>query len=92
MKEWTLEERYKVLQSPDDIREIYQHIRNSVYRQTYYIQPVTGLSSDPNGFAFYEGKWHLFYQWCPWGAVHGLKYWYHVTSEDLIHWKTRGSA
>ena len=34
MKEWTLEDRYKVLQSPDDIREIYQHIRNSVYRQT----------------------------------------------------------
>jgi beta-fructofuranosidase len=31
---------------------------------------VTGLSSDPNGFAFYDGVWHLFYQWCPWGAVH----------------------
>ena len=90
MKEWTQDERYKVLQSPDEIRGLYQHIKKSVYRQTYHIQPVTGLSSDPNGFAFHEGKWHLFYQWCPWGAVHGLKYWYHVTSEDLIHWKNEG--
>ena len=90
MKEWTLEERYRVLQSPDDIRGIYQHIKDSVYRQTYHIQPVTGLSSDPNGFAFHDGRWHLFYQWCPWGAVHGLKYWYHVTSKDLIHWKNEG--
>lgn len=90
MKEWTRDERYRVLQSPDDIREIYEHIRKSVYRQAYHIQPVTGLSSDPNGFAFHQGKWHLFYQWCPWGAVHGLKYWYHVTSEDLIGWKNEG--
>ena len=51
---------------------------------------MTGLSSDPNGFAFHQGMWHLFYQWCPWGAVHGLKYWYHVTSEDLIHWHNAG--
>ena len=90
MKEWTRDERYKVLQSPDDISGIYQHISNSIYRQTYHIQPVTGLSSDPNGFAFHDGKWHLFYQWCPWGAVHGLKYWYHVTSEDLVHWRNEG--
>lgn len=90
MKEWTQEERYRVLKSPEEVRDIYEHIRKSAYRQTYHIQPVTGLSSDPNGFAFYQGKWHLFYQWCPWGAVHGLKYWYHVTSGDLIRWKNEG--
>ena len=90
MKEWTREERYKVLQSPEEIRELHERISKSVYRQTYHIQPVTGLSSDPNGFALHKGIWHLFYQWCPWGAVHGLKYWYHVTSEDLIHWTNAG--
>lgn len=90
MKEWTRDERYRVLQSPNDIRDIYEHIRKSAYRQAYHIQPVTGLSSDPNGFAFHQGKWHLFYQWCPWGAVHGLKYWYHVTSENLIDWRNEG--
>lgn len=90
MKEWTREERYRVLKSPEEVRGIYERIRGSAYRQAYHVQPVTGLSSDPNGFAFHQGKWHLFYQWCPWGAVHGLKYWYHVTSEDLIRWKNEG--
>ncbi len=90
MREWTLEERYRVLQSPEEVRDLYEKIRDSAYRQTYHVQPVTGLSSDPNGFVYYEGNWHLFYQWCPWGAVHGLKYWYHASSADLVHWHNRG--
>ena len=90
MKEWTREERYRVLQSPEEIRELYERTRLSVYRQHYHVQPITGLSSDPNGFALHKGVWHLCYQWCPWGAVHGLKYWYHTTSRDLIHWENAG--
>ena len=90
MKEWTREERYRVLKAPEEIRALYDRIQASVYRQRYHVQPVTGLSSDPNGFALHNGTWHLCYQWCPWGAVHGLKYWYHVTSPDLIHWENAG--
>ncbi len=90
MREWTLEERYRVLQDAEEIRGLHEKICKSVYRQTYHVQPVTGLSSDPNGFTCHQGKWHLFYQWCPWGAVHGLKYWYHVTSTDLVHWTNEG--
>ncbi len=90
MKQWTLEERYRVLQGPEDIRDLHERISKSVYRQTYHVQPVTGLSSDPNGFVRHKGLWHLFYQWCPWGAVHGLKYWYHVTSPDLVRWSNAG--
>ena len=90
MKTWTKEERYRVLTSPEEIRPLHERIRTSVYRQTFHIQPPTGLLNDPNGFVFHDGVWHLFYQWCPWGAVHGLKYWYHTTSGDLIHWKNEG--
>ena len=90
MKQWTREERYRELKDASEIRELYDRIQGSVYRQLYHVQPMTGLSSDPNGFALHNGKWHLCYQWCPWGAVHGLKYWYHVVSEDLIHWNNAG--
>ena len=90
MREWSRDERYRVLQSADEIKDLHERISKSVYRQLYHVQPVTGLSSDPNGFTYHKGVWHLFYQWCPWGAVHGLKYWYHVTSEDLVHWKNAG--
>ena len=90
MKEWTKEERYRVLKSADEIRELHDAILKSDYRQLFHIQPVTGLLNDPNGFVRHDGVWHLFYQWCPWGAVHGLKYWYHTTSKDLITWENKG--
>lgn len=90
MREWTREERYRVLRSADEITELHDRNAQSIYRQKFHVQPVTGLSSDPNGFIYHRGIWHLYYQWCPWGAVHGLKYWYHVTSEDLIHWTNAG--
>ena len=90
MREWTHEERYRVLKGPEEIRDLYDRIQTSAYRQRYHVQPITGLSSDPNGFALHNGTWHLCYQWCPWGAVHGLKYWYHVTSPDLVHWRNAG--
>ena len=90
MREWTREERYRELRDPQEIRKLYERNQASPYRQRYHVQPVTGLSSDPNGFALHHGVWHLCYQWCPWGAVHGLKYWYHVTSPDLVHWTNAG--
>ncbi|MCZ4149389.1 sucrose-6-phosphate hydrolase, partial [Escherichia coli] len=55
-----------------------------------HIQSQTGLLNDPNGFAFYQGYYHLFYQWFPLGTEHGMKYWYHVRSSDLVHWEDRG--
>ena len=46
MRQWTTEERYRVLQSPDEIADLHDKISKSAYRQTYHVQPVTGLSSD----------------------------------------------
>lgn len=90
MKKWTKEEKYRVLKSPDEIKDLHEQIKKSSYRQHFHIQPITGLLNDPNGFVYHNGIWHLFYQWCPWGAVHGLKYWYEIESEDLIHWINLG--
>ena len=90
MKKWTKKELCRKLKSPDELTEMHEQISGSVYRQTFHIQPVTGLLNDPNGFIYKDGVWHLFYQWCPWGAVHGLKHWYHTTSENLINWKNLG--
>ena len=90
MREWTREEKYRYLKDPQELGELYKKISASVYRQHFHNQAVTGLMNDPNGFVWHDNRWHLFYQWCPWGAVHGLKHWYHIISKDLITWKNLG--
>lgn len=62
----------------------------SPWRQTFHIQPEAGLLNDPNGFCFFNGEYHLFYQWFPLGTQHGIKYWYHTSSTDLVHWRNQG--
>ena len=90
MREWTRAEKYRMLRNPEEIRGLHESISKSPYRQSFHIQPVSGLLNDPNGFIYHDDCWHLFYQWCPWGAVHGMKHWYHTTSTDLVHWTNEG--
>jgi beta-fructofuranosidase len=92
MKVWSREERYRELKESDtaELEQLHNSLSKSIWRTQYHVQTLYGLLNDPNGFCFYNGRWHLFYQWFPFGAVHGLKYWYHVTSEDLVHWTNIG--
>jgi beta-fructofuranosidase len=90
MREWTREEKYRYLKDPQELKELYERTAASPYRQCFHNQAVTGLMNDPNGFVWHDNRWHLFYQWCPWGAVHGLKHWYHIVSKDLVTWKNLG--
>ncbi|WP_416144600.1 glycoside hydrolase family 32 protein [Planococcus koreensis] len=78
--------------SQQEIDSLISKVNSCLWRQTYHIQPVSGLLNDPNGFCYYNGEYHLFYQWHPLGPVHGLKYWYHTKSEDLVNWKNVGIA
>ncbi|KZV14483.1 acid beta-fructofuranosidase-like [Dorcoceras hygrometricum] len=52
-------------------------------RTTYHFQPEKNWM---NGPLFYNGWYHLFYQYNPDGAVWGNITWGHAVSKDLIHW------
>ncbi|POD88582.1 Beta-fructofuranosidase [Lactiplantibacillus plantarum subsp. plantarum] len=66
--------------------------RQSKWRMQHHIQPASGLLNDPNGFSYFNGQWHLFYQSFPFGPVHGLKSWQHMTSDNLVDWHDEGPS
>lgn len=92
--EWTREMRYRKIEevSEENYQKLLQDTAGARWRQRYHIQPPTGLLNDPNGFVYHNGLYHLFYQWFPLGEVHGIKYWYHLTSEDLVDFTELGAA
>ena len=57
------------------------------FRPHFHIAPPTGLMNDPNGLIFDGEKYHLFYQWFPFDAIHGMKHWKHLITKDFQHYQ-----
>lgn len=57
------------------------------YRPHYHVAGPIGWINDPNGFVYYQGEYHLFYQFYPYASQWGPMHWGHVKSKDLIHWE-----
>lgn len=92
--EWTREKRYLPYNEwdADTLMHLQSQASRSNYQMRYHLRPISGLVNDPNGFSYYNGEYHVFYQSYPFGAVHGLKSWVHFKSQDLVHWERQGLA
>ena len=57
------------------------------FRSQFHYTPKSGWMNDPNGMVYYDGEYHLFYQYYPDSTVWGPMHWGHAVSKDMIHWE-----
>ena len=56
-------------------------------RPQYHLMPASNWMNDPNGPIYFRGRYHMFHQYNPKGAVWGNMNWAHASSSDLVYWR-----
>ena len=60
---------------------------DEAWRPQFHFSPKGNWMNDPNGMVYWDGEYHLFYQYYPDGNVWGPMHWGHAVSTDMIYWE-----
>src|SRR5258705_7410584 len=55
-------------------------------RPQYHLLPASNWMNDPNGPIYFRGRYHMFHQYNPKGAVWGNMNWAHATTSYIVYW------
>jgi beta-fructofuranosidase len=56
-------------------------------RPQFHLLPAKNWMNDPNAPIFWQGRYHMFFQYNPGAAVWGDMHWAHAVSDDMVHWR-----
>lgn len=77
----------KIEKANVNIEKYKASVANNTWRLQYHVAPQAFWMNDPNGFVFYKGEYHLFYQHHPYSPEWGPMHWGHAKSKDLATWE-----
>lgn len=70
-----------------ELEQTLSKVTNDRYRPKFHLAPALGWMNDPNGFIYFQGYYHAFYQNYPYKPEWGPMHWGHARSRDLVHWE-----
>ena len=74
----------------DDANHYISEKKNSInqtFKPSAHFSAPIGWINDPNGFVYFRGEFHLFYQYNPYDSAWGSLHWGHAKSKDLVNWE-----
>ena len=60
---------------------------NPQFKPLAHLSAPIGWINDPNGFVYFRGEYHLFYQYYPYGSFWGPMHWGHAKTKDFVTWE-----
>lgn len=69
------------------IADTFDTTNREKFRPAYHHTPLYGWMNDPNGMVYKDGRWHLYYQYNPYGSKWQNMTWGHSSSADLVNWE-----
>tara|TARA_R110002049_G_scaffold279949_1_gene459082 strand:- start:40049 stop:41659 length:1611 start_codon:yes stop_codon:yes gene_type:complete len=73
-------------QTDIEIVETQSYSEEELYRPNFHFTPKANWMNDPNGMFYYNGYYHLYFQYHPESNVWGPMHWGHAISTDMITW------